>query len=504
MSTSLQVDSPAAIPRLSKSRFLSGKQCHRRLWLECYRRDLAASPDEMTRAVLASGARVGELARRRFPGGIQIVDDHLRHGEAVAATRDALADPAVPAIYEAAFTADDVRIRADVLVRRPDGSWDLVEVKASTGVKPEHPWDLAIQLHVLETAGVRIARTLLMHLDSGYVHPGGDWDLRALFRAVDLTAGVRALGAEVRAQLAAMREPLSLRREPVRAIGPHCHAPWECPFLAHCGKDEPDHPVRKLPRISWELVERLADDGVTDAREVPDDYPGLSLAQRRACETLRTGIRFHDPAVREPLRGLGLPVYFFDFETFMPALPAFPGTRPYQTISFQWSAHVLREDGSVAHLSYLHDRPDDPRRAVATSLLDALGERGAVVAWSGYEEFVLSALEEALPDLAPRLARVRERIFDLLPVVRRHVYDPAFAGSFSLKAVAPALLPHLTYDGLTIREGGSASLAYGELRDPATAPDRAAEIREALLAYCGRDTEILLELYRLLSAADNH
>ena len=55
--------------RLSKSRYLSGLQCHKRLYLEIHAPALATSPDAATQAILAMGMEVGELARRRFPGG---------------------------------------------------------------------------------------------------------------------------------------------------------------------------------------------------------------------------------------------------------------------------------------------------------------------------------------------------------------------------------------------------------------------------------------------------
>jgi hypothetical protein len=72
-----------------------------------------------------------------------------------------------------------------------------------------------------------------------------------------------------------------------------------------------------------------------------------------------------------------------------------------------------------------------------------------------------------------------------IPAASRRVkHLPAFHGPFSIKAVLPALVPHLGYDDLEIGDGLLASLAYEELRDPSTSPDRAAALRTNLLAYC--------------------
>ncbi len=47
--------------RLSKSRYLSGLQCSKRLYLEIHARDLATPFDAGTQAVLDAGTRVGAL-----------------------------------------------------------------------------------------------------------------------------------------------------------------------------------------------------------------------------------------------------------------------------------------------------------------------------------------------------------------------------------------------------------------------------------------------------------
>ena len=54
-------------PRLSKSRYISGTQCHLRLWYDTYRRDLATAPGEALQAVFETGHEVGEAACGRFP-----------------------------------------------------------------------------------------------------------------------------------------------------------------------------------------------------------------------------------------------------------------------------------------------------------------------------------------------------------------------------------------------------------------------------------------------------
>ncbi len=485
-----------AIPRLSKSRFMAGLQCHTRLYLELYDPGSAEPPDQTTQSRFRVGTSVGEVARQRFPGGSLIAHDHLHHADAEVQTRALLGDPRVPAMYEAAFSYDDVAVRADLVVRRHTNEFDLFEVKSTTGWKEPHLFDLAVQLYVLEGAGVSIGRAGLMHLNRDYVYRGGAYELDQLFACADLTDRIRALQKDVAAALFAMRQPLWAEAPPPIATGPHCTSPYVCPFYDHCHGDGPEHPIQELPGRQERLLRELAELGVSDIRDIPPEFDRLTALQKRVRDAVRAGTRYHDPAISGALAEARFPVHFVDFETFMPALPVFAGTRPYQAIPFQWSDHVLSRDGSVTHHEFLHGGVDDPRRRFAESLLDAVGVAGSVVVYSTYEKTCLRELEAALPELAPRLARLRTRLFDLLPVIRAHIYDPAFHGSFSIKAVLPAILPHLGYDDLEIGDGLMAALAYEELRDPRTSVRRAAELRANLLAYCERDTEAMLELFR--------
>ena len=90
----------------------------------------------------------------------------FNHDQAVARTRELLTRADTPAIYEAAFTEDDVRIRVDILARGAGESWDLIEVKSSTSQKVEHIPDVAVQLVTLQRAGVAVDRAAVAHINA--------------------------------------------------------------------------------------------------------------------------------------------------------------------------------------------------------------------------------------------------------------------------------------------------------------------------------------------------
>ena len=71
----------------------------------------------------------------------------------------------------------------------------------------------------------------------------------------------------------------------------------------------------------------------------------------------------------------------------MPPIPLYEGTRPYQTIPFQWSLHVAADDGVLHHREFLADGDGDPRRQFAETLIEALRAFDApIIVYSAYEQ----------------------------------------------------------------------------------------------------------------------
>ena len=120
-------------------------------------------------------------------------------------------------------------------------------------------------------------------------------------------------------------------------------------------------------------------------------------------------------------------------------------------------------DGGLTHTSFLDDGYGDPRERFITSLLTSVPPVGTVVAYSGYEARVLSNLAESFPAYQSRLLELRQRIVDLLQMIRGGYYHPGFRGSVSIKSVVSALVPDLAYDDLDIQDGTSPAANYAHL-----------------------------------------
>ena len=180
-------------------------------------------------------------------------------------------------------------------------------------------------------------------------------------------------------------------------IGRRCENPYDCNFVGHCHSFLPEYPVTDLPRLRDDLLAELLGQGIYSVGDIPLSHPGLSDAQRAVCRVVQSGEPCFGEGMAAELAGLKYPLHFLDFETVMPALPLYTGTRPFQTIPVQWSCHTLHEDGTLEHHEFIHREKTDPRPLLTERLLAVLAGPGTVVAYSSYEATRLKDLAEALP-----------------------------------------------------------------------------------------------------------
>src|SRR5208282_576133 len=294
-------------PRLSKSRYITGLQCPKRLWFGWHDPEPRSEPEPGT--ILAVGTDVGVAARLLVPGGVLVEEGPDRHAEAVERTRVLVADPNVPAIFEAAFAFDRVLIRADILERLPSGGWRLAEVKSGTRVKPEHLHDLAIQAYVIAGSGLTVEEMQLVHVDTSYVRGENGVDWHAYFAREDVTAEVCDLLPSVSERVADMHVILGLPTAPEIRPSGHCFSPFPCEFWDRCTADKPTDWIINLPRLKAAMFAELDANGVESMRDIPPDFP-LTMGQRRVVDAVVSGLEFISGELPEALVPLGPPASY--------------------------------------------------------------------------------------------------------------------------------------------------------------------------------------------------
>lgn len=491
---------------LSKSKLLAFGQCHRRLWLDVHRPE-ARSQSDASAHLIEAGNRVGEIARTIFDTedrGV-LLNARAEGYEVVFGKTDELLHDDRP-IFEAGFSAGGALFFADILapvssVSVGKRSWRLIEVKSTGSLKDYHLDDLAVQVFVATEAGVRLEAVSVAHIDTSWLYTGGG-DYRGLLVERDVTAEARERAKQVPSLIQKASEILACDMPEVRR-GRHCREPFVCGFAGFCAKLDPDpeFPSAWLPRVTTRQLKALIEDqGVRDLREIPDGL--LNPIQTRVKQhTLSQAVYFDAASAAAALKPYGLPAYFLDFETIQFAVPIWPGTRPFQQVPFQFSLHVMRSEGVFQHEGFLDLTGDNPSERLAQALVETCGEQGVIFAYNaGFERGVTLALAEQFPALAGALRGIAGRLVDLLPIAREHFYAPSQKGSWSVKAVLPAIAPDLRYEDLEgVKHGGMAQEAYLEAIRLETAPERRTALRDQLERYCELDTWAMVRLWEFFT-----
>jgi predicted RecB family nuclease len=476
-------------PRLTKSTFVAGWHCPNRLWWEVHEPgapELVPSIGQRYR--MEQGKLVDRAARDYVPGGVVIPSVGLSLEARIQETQLAL-EAGPPAIYNACFQADDVFVAVDILERNRDGGHNLIEVKSTNGLKEEHIPDAAIQTHVLRRCGVGLAHAEVMHLNGECRYP----DLSNLFVREDVTEHVAKLEPEIPDRIKQLLAWLD-GDNPSVPIGERCFGKNGCAFRDRCWpKKENDH-VLTLAGVGLRKAYDLMRRGIHSIHELPPDEK-LSRVAERQVRAVRQGARIIGKGLGEALAPFASPLAYLDFETVGVAIPVWKGCGPWEQVPVQFSCHVEKLSGELVHHEWIAEGPGDPRDALARALIEACrGAKTVVAYFASFERGCIEALAEALPHLAAELESINGRLVDLHPVVRDRVYDPAFEGSFGLKAVIPALLPDLGYEDLEIGEGQTASAELARLMFGSATGEERRELSANLLVYCERDTAVMVAL----------
>ena len=530
------LSSPAT---LSKSKFVHGMQCPLYVWLEVRTDAPTPEPDAFTKALFATGDEVGELARQRWderlvasgrPAGILATDDPRQHEVAVAETVAAM-ERGAGAIHEAAFTHNRVRVRVDVLELLADGTFAIHEVKSTSKYeKKKHLLDAAVQLWVLRGTGLPVSRVGLVHLNSEYVWPGGEYDLERIFAEEDITEAAEELQESIGLEVARLLRVVDSDEQPAVADDVKCSSPYPCPYLDVCPAVDHtiEHPIHELPDCvrGKGMHKNVTECGYESLLEL-DEVEATRLLCKAGDTQVHTKwfntwkATVTDERILLPdcpawIGGLAFPIRHLDFETVGAPLPIVLSTHPFEVVPLQYSIHAELADGAIDHREFMADWEDvDPRSSLIRQMLVDLGESGDIIHWSAYERTVIRHLagDPKYAEFSERLEALVPRLKDLGKAVNDWVFDGDFHGRWSLKKVYPVLVPGgecgehledgespvLSYDDLEgVAKGDEAAMMLLEYMRPGTAPERRDDIRRQLLEYCKLDTWATVEVLRVL------
>lgn len=537
---------------LTKSRFKLASECPTKLYYIGKKNVYADQTfdDQFLKSLARGGFQVGELAKRYFPGGIDI--DVLDYDLAIGRTDELMGDENVT-IYESAIKYSDFFIRVDIL-KKTGKRVELYEVKAKSfeGGKGldnftnkdgsiNSKWesyllDIAFQKFVTMRAlhGCEVS-AFLMLTDKDTIcdvdglnqmfHVKKDADGRErtlvserlgpehlatpILTAVNVDELCARIyesfggldGFEKHATGLAEKYKADERITPVPS-----KACKECQFKAteedlanglrsgftECWRTAFDLSEEQLKQPTifdlWDArgIESLLSEGKrflheieeSDLKVKDDDAPGISRTKRQLMQVLKQGemvVSSEVPAayldkagMRSEMENWSFPLHFIDFETTSVAIPFYAGQRPYDHIAFQFSHHLVNEDGSVEHRSqFLCSDPGRfPNFEFVRALRTSLGDKGTIFRYADHENIYLNHIFKQLRESTERdrdelcefiktisksskssaeTWRGSREMVDLRKLVLRYYYDHHTGGSNSIKDVLPAVLNSSAY-----------------------------------------------------------
>lgn len=494
---------------ISKTTFLDYLFCAKNVWLKLHKPELLEkfALSEFEKHLLEQGNEVDAYARNLFLGGMEVV---AKGDEAVLETSRFMSMKA-PAIFQATFVQDGFLAKNDVLAYdKKSDQWNLYEVKGTNSLKEnvserDHIDDLTFQASILKRAGVKVGKYFLVHLNKEYIKMG-ELDVEELFLKDDVTDKVLSKLEEIEEKMEVAKNYLMSGNEPKG----NCECLYKgrsnhCTTFHYSNPQVPDYSVHDLARIgsSKRKLQNFIEKEIFHLEDVPEDteLSDIQWNQIRAHKHQKTTINYEK--ISEVLKSLKYPLYFFDYETFAPAIPVFNGFKPYQRIPFQFSLHVLREfGGELEHFEYLHEELSDPSEEVAELLEKYIEPQGTVIVWNkSFEAGVNRELGEREPKYKKTMERINGQLYDLMDIFKeQHYVHPKFRGSTSIKKVLPALISEveLSYKKLGIKEGGQASNAWWQMISPGLNKSEKAQISKDLRIYCGVDTKAMYAIWKHL------
>lgn len=493
--------------RISKSRFMEMFQCKKAGWLSIHQPELIES-DSMTDDILKQGTEIGDLARAII-GDYQLVEIVTDKAKMIKDTEDMIKS-GVPILAEASFSYNGCFCSTDILkvLDKDKKIIDLYEVKSTTSIKSEHLVDMAFQYYVLTGVGYTIEHFYHVHINADYEREE-ELDISQLFSIENAIPDIILNLPTIIDNVDDFKDTLDHYSEPNIDIGCQCHKPYDCPYFEYCTRNFPSPNVFEIKGkgITFAKKVELYSKGIISYEDILSRKPKINEQRMNEirCAVEGTDLPVQMDKLKKFMKEFVYPINFLDFESYQNPIPEYYWQKPFIQIPFQYSIHVLYEDGRLEHKEFIAPVGTDARIQVRDRLIADLSENeGSIVAYNApFEKMVIKDLAEISPGLYAKLMRLRTRVLDLMvPFANQWIYKNSFKGSYSIKYVLPGLFPddeELNYHNLdTIQNGSIAMKVYQNMKN--YTKEEQDLMFQRLYKYCGLDTFALVKVFLLLKS----
>jgi len=488
---------------ISKSEYMLFLKHPAWLWLKKHDKSKLPPVDDNTQAIFDAGHMFESYAEQLFSGGLTLgFNDYDEYLSLPQRTTKAL-DDGTKTIFQGRFEHEQLTFICDVITVVGDKEIDLYEIKSSTKAKPDHEYDLAFQMVVLEACGYVVRNIAVVHVNNEYIRRG-EVDAKELTGITDITASVKSKREFTKNKIeAALKVANSTTRPSISPAHARLGAFNEWIEIYRSLVDVESGSIYDLCSVGAEKTGELEKLGVKKLIDIPDDFK-LNPKQALQIKTTKLGEPIIDrDKIKKYLDSFVYPLYFFDYETLMSIVPYFDGMKPYKQYAFQYSLHIQDSPGAeLRHLDFLQRENANPLEPLSKTLKSQIGDSGSVITWNmGFEKSCNTLIGSLLPEYTEFYEKLNERIVDLMiPFSNGWYADKDFKGSASIKNVLPVLVPELSYKVLGIQEGGAAQRLWMEAVLDGKRESEKEKILDDLVEYCGLDTLAMVEIYNKLQS----
>ncbi|MEO6902203.1 MAG: DUF2779 domain-containing protein [Bacteroidia bacterium] len=438
------------------------------------------------------------MAQQLFPGGTDATPSKRSDYMLAVENTQLLISQGVEVIYEAAFQYNGVLAILDILVKNKN-HWYAYEVKSATKISNAYLLDSSLQYWVITNSGLQLNDISLVFINNQYIR-NGELDINGLFSQKSVKEIVLREQDKISNQVMELKQVITNAEIPQIAIGEHCFTPYNCDFMGTCWKSIPKNSIFEVSGIARATQFNLHHAGYTSIAEVPSKNDLDKNVNIHINAVKSAKILINHGELSQFIASIQYPIFFMDFESFMPAIPIYAKTKPYQHIPFQYSLHYkIIPDATLQHVAFLAEQGVDPRKFFIENLLNQLQTKGTIMVYDALmERNILTGLKKNFPEYGEQIDIILKRIIDLAtPFQKRSYYHPSMKNSFSIKNVLPALAPGFSYDDLLISTGSIAMTAFEQLQTE-TDLIKIIETREQLLEYCKLDTLAMVKIFEVL------
>lgn len=487
---------------ISKSEYIMFLKHPAWLWLKKHDKSKLPEPDAKLQSLFDAGHLFEEYAEKLFPNGIKLGFKTYEEYLNLPYRTQQVLENGTRTVFQGRMEANNTTCIFDVLNKVGENEYDLIEIKSSSRAKTDHEYDLAFQLLVLESAGVKIRKVKVLHVNKDFKRKG-KINTKELTATTDITQKVRALEAKTIHNIKQAFEVIESSEMPSispRYVGLNAHNEW-MEIYKNIHGELGSHHIYNISSPNALALGQLEDLHIESMRDIPEEF-NLKPKQKWQVTAHKTGKRYiNKEKIKEFIKGLKFPLYFLDYETLSGVIPPLDGLKPFQQLPFQYSLHILDSSkAKLKHKEYLHTENSDPTLSLVNQLKKDIGAKGSVVVWNQYFEKSCNDLMGALqPVYAEFLSLVNKRIKDLMiPFSKGWFVDKEFKGSASLKKVLPVLISELSYHHLDIQQGEVAQRLWMETFLKNGNKQQKEKIIKDLLEYCKLDTLAMVKIWEVL------